>query len=376
MEKVSSLQSQTCKVKKFLEELNFQTNAFLSKLFTYKHKYEKSLSKLEKRSLYTLIHSYLFLEEGRYYEELQKKKYFDKVISDKKKIILLLSDFFENYYQIKYVSLDLIEHKIDKRTLNFYFKNLETLVEDLFLLYEVNEIISDTEIITKKKELLTTIKKIKMYFSLITNFITEIELNKKDLETSKLRSISYKKVRKGDIILERKSGKALTFRRKIISRGLHSQITHSVLVSHSNSSGVYIFEASGYNTGKNRISKLKRSEDIEYILLKPKRKLSRKQLFYFDKFIEENLGKSFSQIKLLAAAFERILARVFQDSPIPYSKKRNPLKFLRGVFCSELVAGAYREMGIEISPYEDLSLVSPIDILNSSDLEIRGVIRF
>lgn len=246
-------------------------------------------------------------------------------------------------------------------------KILELLTLDFN--FEYNDYLENTKILEKH------IINLKANLSIIehityTNFIFNYDVN-----YNKLEKLSLKDLKPGDIIFFDENPKTTcSFVTRQVSRETKSRISHLVLFFKNDMHEYMIFQARGANRKKTYIAPIHIRKDYKYIVLRLKNGLSKEEEKRLLEQVLEHINIKFSLIKIYTLWINRILIRFYKDWFPFIDMGKNPLKSKR-VFCSEVIATVYRNIGRNISNKPDPALVAPIDLFNSPELEIVGYIQ-
>lgn len=319
--------------------------------------------------------NYLMMRENNYDLELEKRKILEKL---RKQIIRIGDHYFfylEAFAEFKYEIMHYSLSKIDIRTINEIFKKIDKenkKIQDLIVIFENTNY---NELLHRKSVFRQSYSKILEYLYVIENLVYEDIYYIKELDFSKLKLLKTKDVKEGDVIILKKYYKNLTIYRKLIVNILGSTFIHSAIVYKISKDKIYLFEANAYNDKLTNIAILEKKPNYKYVVLRPKREFSKQGIKQIKEIMEANVGIKFSILKTLSASYERLKELHLRNSFLPLKRKKNPFKNLKGTFCSEAVAKIYEEMGIRLGLSDDNSIISPLDILNSPELEIIGYLQ-
>ena len=318
------------------------------------------------------ILNYLFLKDSVYSQEETK----EKIISSLRNSYIVCEKEFNKYLRLNFefdLFLNSLKLKsIDSRTLNQYKKEIDLLNEKLFELFMIFHCPTYNDFLHQKKVIRNSILKIVDLNIRIMNLIFEDLWYLKKINFNKLKKLSFEDLNEGDILVLNKSNSILNSFRLLAKNLLGSNFIHSSIIYKKSKEKIYVFEALAYDKKEVIVEEIERGTPLTYVVLRPKNKLTPTQLKKIKLIEESQIGIKYSFLKVFGAFFQRHKEKYFQDSWFPFFRKKNPFRNLKGSFCSEVVAKVYSEVGVKIGFVEDNSIVSPLDILNSSSLEIVG----
>lgn len=242
---------------------------------------------------------------------------------------------------------------IDKNHKSIYFKKIYEFInqndENLYKLYNMIET--------------------------FTNYLYDVDLNN-------LKRKNYFDLKSGDIVLSKKSKTEIkkTFEYKLTKYLTKSNIVHANIFLNSekkNSENNYIFlDVEDIPENVSRIKKFFKgiifkkvqstyTNDNVGIILRVKFGLSKSEKNKIVEYCNSMIGVEYGLIKALNLI---LLSKIF----FPLFKKKYRNYDSKTIFCSEFVSKAYENAKIYITNKEDNSTVTPIDILNSPELQIIG----
>lgn len=318
------------------------------------------------------VSNYLSMKGSEYVEELEFRRRIDKI----KNLTYELETLYHDYLKKFDVFMALLKtqdiRKIDRRTLDTYSLRIDELNTKVLKDITLFEDIEFNEYIIKKNNLRHTVSKLVELQFIVLNLVSESKYYVKDINFKKLKKLKYDEIQEGDILLLRKANSVLTSFRKLASVLLESNFIHSAIVYKKYKGDVYLFEGLAFDDKKTLIEKMERGPKLTYLVLRPKNRLDNKQIKKLKALMEENIGIKYSHIKTLGAFFQRHKEIFFKDTLFQKNRRENPFKELPGMFCSEIVVKIYNKIGVRIGFNEDDSIISPIDILNSPELDYIG----
>lgn len=318
------------------------------------------------------IIEYFFLKESKFQEEQKKEKYIEELRLKFLNVEKIVYDFTLKYSEFKYECLQLKLLRINKRTLMRYFKELENNVHKIMDLLYFIQVPTYDIFLKRKKRIDIEVSDIIQKCYTIMNLIFEDLWYKKAIDFQEIKKLEFKDIKEGDIIVLRKDPSLLSSFRFFAKTLLDSNFIHSAIVYRKTNDSIYLFESLAYDNKEVGVNLLEKSKKLKYVILRPNKKLSKKNLELLKQEADKYLGMNYSFLKVLGAFVERHKEQFFQDSKFPFFRRKNPFSKNNGIFCSELVALIYSKIGIKIGFTEDNSIVSPLDILNSSSLEVIG----
>jgi hypothetical protein len=315
---------------------------------------------------------YFFLKEEKFQEEQKKEKFIQEL---KEKFIMvekIVFGFTLRYAEFKYECLQLKLLKINKRTLKKYFEKIENQIHRIMELLYFIQVPSYDLFLKRKKAIGVEVSTIIQQCYLIMNLIFEDIWYKKEVDFTKIKKLSFDEINEGDVIVLRKDPSLLSSFRLFAKKLLDSNFIHSAIVYRKTENSIFLFESLAYDKKEVGVNILEKSKNLKYIILRPNKDISKKNLETLRFEADKYLGTNYSFLKVLGAFVERHKEQFFENSRFPFFRKKNPFSKNNGIFCSELVALIYSKIGIKIGFTEDNSIVSPLDILNSSSLKIIG----
>jgi hypothetical protein len=318
------------------------------------------------------IISALLFHEKDYYFKLQKLKIEKKI---KKEIYFLTKELeylflnSEKYFH----SLSKEKFEINKNTIHHRIRdirnNFELILEELIIVFNFD-----------LHSFRTKYRKIKQNIILITRNIQIIGniycLNTRDvieLDYSKIKKVPSSKLEVGDIILFDKGNNNHNIYRKFLRQLLNSNIIHSAIIYSIKKDRIYVLEANSFNSRIISIDRLVFEDGFNYIVMRAKKALTDKQKDIILAQSDISLNEKFNNFKIIIGSIERFREYVFRTIPF-VRRKKNPLYFMPGSFCSEIVIRLYANIGINLGISEDSSMGSPVDIFKSKNLKIVGIL--
>jgi len=307
---------------------------------------------------------------------------FVKFQNIKKKANYLLYEILENYQNyIKtydHFSNFVQEKNIEKYKTNTirklllktnYFNEeiLKTLVLDHNL--EFNDYLEN---LNNLEDILVDLKS---NLSVIEHLIFTQDTYNYNLDYSRIKKIKLDNLESGDLIFfdeDIKNTNSLVT--KQLSKMTKTNILHLALFYKKENSKYYVFQARGANRKKTYIAPISVKKGYKYIVLRLSDKLTQQEKKIIRKKIIENINVKFSLIKIYSAAVNRFLIRIYKNWFPFLDMGTNPWKSSK-VFCSEIIATIFREMGHNIANKPDSAQASPIDLFNSAALEVVGYIE-
>ncbi len=337
---------------------------------------EKKLHILEKNEFHSNpIAKYLILKED-FFQIKEKKKiilnpFYESILNTEKSFVAFIS-FLEEY---EHFTKELSLNKINLATIKNYFLDIDEYIFIIKKQLVFIEEFSINDYLLRKSTFNKNILEIKKKISMITNIIFNNFYYQKNLDLKNFKKISYENIRVGDIILKRREQKENTRLSKLINIFLDSPIVHVSLVYQVSKDACYTLEVDAYNNNYGEISKLKVKNTEDYIIMRSKKLLSKEKQEKIKLYQEEFLTRKYSILKVIGAFIQRHKERIFSNTNIFSSRKRNIFSSIDGIFCSQVAAEVYKKAGIELGLTDDTSIVSPLDILNSPQLKIVGYLE-
>ncbi|MFW6002472.1 MAG: hypothetical protein ACOCQD_03950, partial [archaeon] len=125
------------------------------------------------------------------------------------------------------------------------------------------------------------------------------------------------------------------------------------------------------NRKESYIAPISLEPGVVYIVLRPRKKFLYNIRLNLEQEVNNRLGESFGLLKLYGIALNYVLTSVYRAWFPSITRGRN-IYFKQKLFCSESVSKLYDSLGMNIKNYEDFAMVTPVDILNSYNLNIIG----
>ncbi len=332
-------------------------------------------SKFTFKNPFSIFFYYQFISNSEKRLNLSKNN-FEKILNKYK--LNLEKEYYRylnNYILFKNEKKQFILSNIDEKTIHFLFEKLEKLNLD------EKKYIDSLLYLDYNNYYLLRKKFTKVYFEIIDN-LKDIELIIKNshnylnkFEITDFKKISISDLKKGDIIIEQIRNNYSDFKGKFISYFLNSPIIHVSMVYQIKNNDLYIFEANTkLNKFNSKISKFEFEDNIDYLILRYSKNISSKQLKLMDNYIEKQIAIPYSKLKTLGIIHHKLNFFLSENLKFPIKRPSNPFRFSKGNFCSELIVNTYENIGIRIVPLKNTSMVFPLDIINSKDFEIIGIL--
>jgi hypothetical protein len=251
---------------------------------------------------------------------------------------------------------------------NMYNKEmLDTLVIDYNA--EFNDYIQN---LSDLEDLLIELK---ANLSIIEHLVYTSYVFETKIDYTKIKKMGLEDLETGDLIFFDENPKTThSFVTKQISKVTKTSILHLALFYDSEKKKYFIFQARGANRKKTYVAPIEIQKGYKYIILRIKKGLSYSEKELVKKTVVENINIKFSLTKLYFASLNVLLLRLYKSWMPFLDIGSNPWKTSK-VFCSEIIATIYKNLGHNIANKPDAAEVSPIDLFNSPELEIIGYIE-
>ncbi len=321
------------------------------------------------------IQSFLTLKDSKYLLKEERDKLLFKFKKRTFEVEEKLFSAFTLFEEFRVFLINQKIKKIDLRTIKSILNDTHKIFYSIFKKIFFIENISLDHYILLKEEIKKKALQLLDNISVITNLAFESLWYFNDIDIKKLKKISLAKLEEGDIILTKKKFVENSLFTKVVSKLIRSKIVHSSMVYKVGKNYLEIFESIGDNGGKSVIHSLEFSNSSFYLILRKKKSLSNMQKKELVTLMSQNIGRKYSFIKVFSAIFTQRREILSNNPYFPYKRRSNIFKFLSGVFCSEIISELYSKIGIRLGFSKDNSMVSPLELLNSSELEIIGYIE-
>lgn len=201
----------------------------------------------------------------------------------------------------------------------------------------------------------------------------------KEVNYNILEKLSTDNLQPWDIILfDEYKYYTSSYARKRIVKWIWSTILHSAIIyKKSKHNDTLVFHAGWDNRMKSYIEEFQPIDWIKYLILRYRKWLSKHDQKKMTKLIWKEINKKFSLLKLYWVVFNYWLMDIYNKFLVRFFPNvtvwNNPFRS-SWIFCSEIISMIYRKFHKNVWNYTDNSMVSPIDIFNSFELEIIGYI--
>lgn len=328
-------------------------------------------NKLSKENSFIQI---LMVHEAHYAEEKNREELNKNIRKSLRKIFLKFESCHESWIILQTLLLKEKQFKISETTLKYKINYVNKVFSQILNLLVFYGNFDYNNFIVHKVKILKLTKVIEVEIQLMVNIFSGEENYIKEVDFSKLQKLYFDSIKQGDILLLRKEDFTLTPYRKFLKWLLQSNIMHSSLVYDIVDKQIYVIQANSHNSKKTRIDLLERKKGYSYLVLRPKKEFNKKQISQIKKLSTSHIGKDFSNLKIITGSLERGLEFLLRNFSF-YRRHNNPLRYSKGLFCSEVVASIYDQVGCPLGISKDPSITSPIDILNSKNIKIVGFIE-
>jgi hypothetical protein len=364
-------------VRKTLDEFILSLNKFKKSFFEDGEELVYLISKKHRSHSYTIYEVYFHLT-GRITAPFKtykdKLKFEDKVNECKFSIEKKYVELVASHTKLKYfIDKHKVSNSMQKNSINKIIKQTEKQIGSLLHIISVDVNSEVNDFLKLKDEVVKICASVSEKNSICLHMIySDAEFIRK-LDYNKIDKITEKKMQPGDIILfdEYKYYKS-TYPRRTIVRYTGSTILHSAIYLktdyHKNH---FLFQAGGDNRMKSYIGVFNKDPGIRYIILRNRKSLSIINKNKMKDIIYSNVDRNFSILKLYGIVLNYGFARFYSNWFPKITQGKNILS-TKGIVCSELITIIYRKFGINIGNYIDSAMISPVDILNSFELDIVG----
>jgi len=347
---------------------------FEKKFIDSEEKFITVYSKLERKPKKPTLLDFLLLREQQYLKKALSRRLLKKmnlIVSDLQELHL---NYIRSLEQYKVHLYNLPLSRLDKKTIREEFSMLDIRNKAIMQSLNTGSIPDfNSYVLAKKRIAKIVLSQIELLYSVL-NLVSEDLFYLKDVDTSNMKQLKLDQLEEGDILLLKKPEAHLKSFRKIASKIMDSKFIHSAIVYKKDKDIIYLFQGLAFNEKKTLIAPIEIVKGYEYIIMRPKKKLNKEKLAKLKELEEENMNLKYSYAKVFAGFFERHLEKFLEDTEIT-TRKRNPLNMLSGVFCSEVVARIYAQVGVTFGFSHDNAMVGPLDILNAPELEQIGYIK-
>lgn len=357
------------------------------------HKYKKTFNKNWDRLLYLInrkhknvnysLHEVFFRFSGRIsapYKSYQDNLKFEKDINEFKfdieqehiKVVEALSHIQE------LMSKNEI-YRIHTNTIQQLMDDNHDLLSKLLHIISVDLNAEINDFIQSKKDFSNICSKILENTSISLHIIHCNFRFNREVNYSKLESLSTNDLQVWDIILfDEYKYYTSSYARKRIVKWIWSTILHSAIIyKKSKHNDTLIFHAGWDNRMKSYVEEFQPIEWIKYLILRYRKGLSKHDQKKMTKLIWKEINKKFSVLKLYWVVFNYWLIDIYNKYLVKLFPNvtvwNNPFRS-KWIFCSEIISMIYRKFNKNLWNYRDNSMISPIDIFNSFELDIVGYI--
>jgi signal peptidase I len=364
-------------IRKTLDEFNLSLDNFKKSFFEDGEELVYLISKKHRAHSYTISEVYYHLT-GRItapFKTYKDKLKFENKVNEckfsieKKYIALIAAHTRVKEFSKQHKSTNSMQKNSIVKIINETDKQIGSLLHIVSV--DVNSEVND--FLRLKMEVSEICKFVSEKISICLHMIYSDQDFVRKLDYSKISKITEEKMLPGDIILfdEYKYYKNSYPRRRIVHY-IGSTILHSAIFlktdAHKNH---LLFQAGGDNRMKSYIGTFNRDSGIRYIILRSRKKMSKENHNKMMSIISSNINRKFSILKLYGIALNYGLADFYSNWFPKITHGRNILA-TKGIVCSELISLIYRRYGLNIGNYTDSAMVSPVDILNSFELDVVG----
>lgn len=330
---------------------------------------------LPESSLFKAYYKMILRHEEEYQLYLKKLDFDKKINTYKYEIENAYFEYIKNYDKIKDF---LQEHLVDivkKNTSRLTLRYLDKLNKEILkkIVIDINSEFNNYYIILE--ELKEKTRVVYTRTSVLLHMAYQEKTYIRKIEYSKLEKLDFKDLKKGDIILfdEYEKYKSSLARRQI-KFWSKSTILHSAIFISLHDQKPLIYEAAGVNRKKTYIAPLFLEKGVRYIILRPRKNIGKLEQEAIEQEVIQMIEKKFGIIKLYGIAINYTLLK-FYKSFFPFITSGRNIYFGKGVFCSETVSIIYKNFGVGVSNNEDFAMISPVDILNSYNLDNIGYLE-
>ncbi len=379
--------------------LNNVYKFFCYYIFMIKKQYEKTVVEIGKlRRIINYEYENILNCNLEYEYSLNDKNktifdFFEKLISvDKNKkanekfnkctnsSIVKINNIFHEYIESLYELYDAFKReelgRVDSTTITNLQNKIDDRNKELLGIIQVMKVTNYNKYYIDKKNISQSLYEIETYLRNIVLVCVNYSNYIYRVDVQELKVISKSFLKEGDVIVEQIRDNYEGLKGRVISFFLDSPVIHVSMVYRNSKYGLYLFDAQiRKNNVDTSITVFDRYKNIDYIVLRPKLKISKKELAQIDKFVEEHISTPYSKVKTISLAGHRIKHKIFERVGLKGKRNSNMFDFSSGVFCSELISKVYQRIGINVSYNNQHSMVFPLDFVNSKDFEIVGVLK-
>jgi hypothetical protein len=331
------------------------------------YEYFKSFEKIKKNIIKYLYSKEIFLyKKDKEIIEISFKIYLESI----NKLTKQLDE--ENVKDKEYQKmLNQTLYEINKKQ-QIISKSFENLLEDeLEKTYYCKS--NMTKILEIHKQIVISIN---MYSS-FTTFIYEYPIKN-------IQSVNYSKLEKGDIILSMKSESIINKNifYKLISKITKSNIGHStIFLGLNDNKPEYMDIKDGDLTIKNLVirpdsikfirTSNNYSKEIIGLVLRIRGGLSKTEEKLIFEYIDSKINIKYGFFKVLIGL---LFGKIYENLSIKKLSFINPIRSVKTMFCSELIIRTYENAHIYLRNKSDPATTTPVDLLNSPQLEVIGYV--
>ena len=197
----------------------------------------------------------------------------------------------------------------------------------------------------------------------------------REVNYNKLEKFNSEDLQPGDIVLfDEYQYYTSSYARRRIAHYIWSTILHAAIIyKKSKHNNVLIFHAGWDDRMKSYVEEFQPSTWIKYLVLRYRKWLSKQEQKKMTKLIWKEIDKTFSVLKLYGIAFHYGLIKFYNKwlyKLFPNITIWNNPFHSNWIFCSEIISMIYRKFNRNLGNYTDNSMISPIDIFNSFELDI------
>lgn len=314
---------------------------------------------------------YIIERETKEFYQYKKKLVYEKKINEKKFILE------ENYQELIKTYILLKKYMLDQND-----KSTSDMINSFNEISKKFDKINKIIIVDLNSELnkyFLSLNSIKNYLSEILVILsTQIQImlsnNKFKLKIenfSTLKKLDVNNLKVGDIILYQFNKKNINL--KSINSIINSTILYSSIV-YANSDGCLIYQNSNKNILSSGINLFEPKKDIQYIILRPKKKLSDIDRINIQNLLKLSITTEYSLLKLYGIALHYTLIRIYKTI-FSFIGNNKGKVISKGIFSSQIIARVYEALEIDLTDTQHYGIVTPSELLNSNELKIVGYIE-
>lgn len=308
---------------------------------------------------------------------------------------------FENYNELLLEEINRIRVHKDKNIIDIYHYYFKTLIQINYhfnknvnlerfhkklILGEIHKINNTSKKI--EKNLLQKNKTFSLKLEKVKILLLENKRNIKILENMlysfkhftynpnylKYKKISYKNLRFGDIILSLKNDDVInsSWIYKMIFINTKSHIGHVRMFYELKKGKPYFIDVPKMALNVKFRKTIKHyNKNVIGLVMRKKSILTKQEEIIMKEYIKKQvIGKRFALFK---GAFLSIMFKSYDKFSF-YQNLKNPFSPRWSVFCSENITRIYESIDIFIGDKDDDATITPVDLYNSSELDIVGYI--